>query len=276
MKTLLRALGICGLASAAMADPLLDRGEYLVQTVMACGNCHTPIGAYGPDLSQDLAGRVMEETPDLRFVAPNITPASRIAEWSDEELGRAIREGIRPDGSVIGPPMPFLAYRRISDDDLAAVIAYLRATPSVSSELPASKYPAPLPPSYGPPIESVSAPEPGVTPEYGDYLSALGHCMECHSPLTPTGPDWENGFARGGAEFHGPWGTSVAPNLTNHTDGLADHSDEEIKVMIAEGLRPDGTPMLPPMPYVYLGQMTDEDLDALVSYLRSLPGQTDP
>ncbi|SDY11160.1 c-type cytochrome [Citreimonas salinaria] len=274
MKSLLLA-GVTALAvSPAMAEGDVERGEYLVQTVMGCGNCHTPIGPAGFDMANDLTGRVVEDSVAFTAIAPNITPASRIADWTDAELAKAIREGVRPDGTIIGPPMPFAAYRAISDEDLSSIVAYLRTVPAIESDPGTSTYNIPLPPAYGPPVQTVSAPEPGETVEYGAYLAALGHCMECHSPMTPTGPDWGAGFARGGFEFHGPWGTSIAPNLTNHPAGLADYSDAEVKQMIT-GTRPDGSPMLPPMPYVYFDKMTERDMNALVLYLRSIPGAPD-
>ncbi|WP_375257525.1 c-type cytochrome [Citreimonas sp.] len=275
MKSLLLA-GVTVLAvSPAFAQGDIARGEYLVQSIMGCGNCHTPIGPEGFDMANDLTGRLVEDSAAFTAIAPNITPASRIADWSDAELGKAIREGVRPDGTIIGPPMPFAAYRAISDDDLASVVAYLRTVPAIESDAGTSTYNIPLPPAYGPPIESVAAPAAGETVEYGAYLAAVGHCMECHSPMTPTGPDWGAGFARGGFEFHGPWGVSVAPNLTNHPEGLADYTDAEIAQMITTGTRPDGSPMLPPMPYPYLAKMTPQDLNALVLYLRSIPGAPD-
>ncbi|MGR3496759.1 c-type cytochrome [Citreimonas sp.] len=275
MKSLLLA-GVTVLAvSPAFAEGDVARGEYLVQSIMGCGNCHTPIGPEGFDMANDLTGRLVEDSAAFTAIAPNITPASRIADWSDAELGKAIREGVRPDGTIIGPPMPFAAYRAISDDDLASVVAYLRTVPAIESDAGTSTYNIPLPPAYGPPVESVAAPAAGETVEYGAYLAAVGHCMECHSPMTPTGPDWGAGFARGGFEFHGPWGVSVAPNLTNHPEGLADYTDAEIAQMITTGTRPDGSPMLPPMPYPYLAKMTPQDLNALVLYLRSIPGAPD-
>ncbi|WP_370282314.1 c-type cytochrome [Pseudooceanicola sp.] len=276
MKSTACAIAALAVSTAtAMAAPSVERGDYLVNSIMGCGNCHTPLGPQGPVRDQALSGRLVEESDLMTAVAPNITPASRIAEWSDAELATAIREGVRPDGTIIGPPMPFKAYRAISDDDLASIVAYLRTVPAVENDAGASRYNIPLPPAYGPPLETVSAPAEGVTAGYGEYLSSLGHCMECHSPLTPQGPDWGEGFARGGAEFHGPWGTSTAPNLTNHPDGLAAYSDAELEAMITQGKRPDGSDMLPPMPYGYLARMTAEDLDALVLYLRSIPGQPD-
>jgi hypothetical protein len=95
--------------------------------------------------------------------------------------------------------------------------------------------------------------------------------MECHTPMGPQGPLLETDLGRGGFEFHGPWGVSISPNLTSHEDGLAGYTDAEIAAMIVEGVRPDGAPMLPPMPYGYLAQMTEEDLAAIILYLRSLP-----
>lgn len=270
------------LASAAGVTPVLaetpvERGEYLVRGPMGCGNCHTPLGPEGPVAGQELAGRLVDDNPAFTAWAPNITPGGRAAGWSDAELAHAIREGLRPDGSLIGPPMPFTMYRGISDADLAAVVAFLRTLPAVENETPASTYRIPLPPAYGPPVGSVTAPERGVTAEYGAYMAtAITHCMECHTPMGPQGPMLDMGLGQGGFEFHGPWGVSVAANLTSGEDGLAGYSDDEIKAMITQGRRPDGTAMPPPMPYGYLARMTPGDLDAIVLYLRALPPLPDP
>jgi mono/diheme cytochrome c family protein len=270
------------LASAAGVTPVLaetpvERGEYLVRGPMGCGNCHTPLGPEGPVAGQELAGRLVDDNPAFTAWAPNLTPGGRAAGWSDAELAHAIREGLRPDGSLIGPPMPFTMYRGISDTDLAAVVAFLRTLPAVENETPASTYRIPLPPAYGPPVGSVTAPERAVTAEYGAYMAtAITHCMECHTPMGPQGPMLDTGLGQGGFEFHGPWGVSVAANLTSGEDGLAGYSDDEIKAMITQGRRPDGTAMLPPMPYGYLARMTPGDLDAIVLYLRALPPLPDP
>lgn len=266
------ALMGAGFACAANAQPLLERGEYLVRGPAGCGNCHTPIGPEGWVMSQELGGRLVEDSKLFTAYAANITPGGAVAKWSDEELGRAIREGIRPDGSVIGPPMPISMYRGLGDEDLAAIIAFLRTVPEVNNAVPSSTYRIPLPPAYGPPVESVSAPKAGATVEYGAYLAGpVAHCMECHTPMGPQGPMIDTAPGKGGFEFHGPWGTSVASNLTSSADGIASYSDDELKKMITQGVRPNGTPMLPPMPYEFLAKMTNDDLDAVILYLRSLP-----
>ncbi len=259
--------------SAAQAETQLERGEYLVRVVAACGNCHTPFGPNGPDMSMELGGRLVEKNEAFEAWAPNITPDEEtgVGAWSDAELKKAIREGIRPDGSVIGPPMPFVFYRDLGDADLDAIVAYLRTVPAVKHETPASVYNFPLPPAYGPPVESVTAPERGPSAEYGAYLAGpVAHCMECHTKFGPAGPMISTHLGSGGNEFHGPWGVSVSPNLTPSADGIAGRSDEELITMIRMGIR-DGKPMLPPMGYPYYAQMTDEDAQAIVAYLRTLP-----
>ena len=273
MKRILTlAAELCLAAGLSLAEPSVARGEYLVQGPAGCGNCHTPMGPQGPILAQDLSGRLVEKNAAFTAIAPNITPAGRIAGWSDAELARAIREGIRPDGSVIGPPMPQGLYRGLGDDDLASIVMYLRSVPAVENDPGTSVYNIPLPPAYGPPIDSVTAPEQAVTVAYGAYLAGpVAHCTECHTPMGPKGPLFETDLGRGGFEFHGPWGTSVSPNITSHADGLAGYSDAEIAEMITKGVRPDGAPMLPPMGYGYYARMTEDDLAAIILYLRSLP-----
>lgn len=120
---LFMSVSCLGLAAGALAaEPSLERGTYLVEGPAACGNCHTPVGATGPVMDMMLGGRVVEQSDAFTAVAANITPGGRVADWSDAELIRAIREGIRPDGSVIGPPMPMGLYRGLSDDDVASIV----------------------------------------------------------------------------------------------------------------------------------------------------------
>ncbi|MBP7242730.1 c-type cytochrome [Amaricoccus sp.] len=275
MKVIATAGALAGacVALAAGAETPVERGEYLVRGPMGCGNCHTPQGPNGPDMAMELAGgQVVIDDATMRAVSANITPGGAIAGWSDAELARAIREGIRPDGTLIGPPMPFVFYRGLSDDDLAAIVAFLRTVAPVENVVAKSEYRIPLPPAYGPPVGHVAAIPRGPTAEYGAYMAGpVAHCLECHTPFGPQGPMIDGHLGQGGFEFPGPWGVSVAPNITSGPDGLAGYSDDEIKVMITEGKRPDGSAMRPPMPFAYLARMTPDDLEAVVRYLRTLP-----
>ncbi|AXI46947.1 cytochrome C [Sulfitobacter sp. SK012] len=276
MRTFFAAFLMSTAASVANAEPSVERGEYLVRGPAGCGNCHTPQTPNGPDMSNELGGFMVEKNPAFEAWAVNITPGGRVADWTNDELARAIREGIRPDGSLIGPPMPMALYRGLSDDDLYSIVAFLRTVPASQNETPFSTYNIPLPPAYGPPVESVSAPARAVTVEYGEYLAGpVAHCMECHTPMGDQGPMLDTHLGAGGFEFHGPWGKSVSANLTTHEDGLANYTDAEILKMITQGVRPDGSKMLPPMGYHHYAAMTENDLDAVLVYLRQLPALPD-
>ncbi|MEH6753644.1 MAG: cytochrome c [Alphaproteobacteria bacterium] len=261
--------------SAASAETPLERGTYLMESVVACGNCHTPKGPTGDVPGMELAGMApFEKTPGFDANAPNITPDKEtgIGNWTDEQIIASIREGKRPDGTIIGPPMPIGLYRGMSDDDVNAIVAYLRQVKPIKNKIPPSVYRIPLPPTYGPAVVNVPEPDRSDKVAYGAYLAGpAGHCIECHSPLTKKGPDIANNLGAGGFEFHGPWGVSVSSNIT--PNGLGDRTDDEIKTMIAKGMRPDGSRMLPPMAYSYYAKMKPADLDAIVAYLRTLPAK---
>ncbi|GAB4534939.1 MAG: cytochrome c [Roseibium sp.] len=228
-------------------------------------------------MAKELGGFLVEKNDAFEAWAVNITPGSRVADWSDDELARAIREGIRPDGSVIGPPMPIGLYRGLSDDDLMSIVMFLRTVPASDNVTPFSTYNIPLPPAYGPPVGSVTPIEPGVTVEYGAYLAGpVAHCMECHTTFGDKGPMFDTHLGAGGNEFHGPWGVSVAANITPHEDGIPAYTDDELAKMITGGARPDGKPMLPPMGYGFYAKMTHDDVKAVIMYLRQLPPLPDP
>lgn len=261
--------------AAAQDGALLERGRYLVEVTAACGNCHTPMGPQGPVPGRHLAGGTVFDEQPFRAVAPNITPdaATGIGRWTDAQLATAIREGKRPDGSLIGPPMPFFFYRGLSDRDLSAIVAYLRTVPAVSNQTEKSMYRISLPPAYGPPVTGVAP--PADTPvARGQYLAgAVAHCMECHTPMTPQGTPDVARLGAGGMEFRGPWGVSVARNLTPHANGLGAWSDDEIVRAITTGVSRDGRPLAPPMAFWAYREMSRQDLTDLVAYLRSIPAQ---
>ena len=281
---MIRSFSVAFLAAAAtlvappaMAQPdPVARGRYLVESIAGCGNCHTPKGPQGDLPGLNLAGGQVVEEPPFRAVSSNITPdpETGIGRWTDAQIARAIREGIRPDGRIIGPPMPIELYRGISDADLAAMVAYLRSVPPVRNAVPASEYRMPLPPNYGPPVANV--PGPANDPvSRGAYLAGpIGHCTECHTPMREGGHrDWSR-LGAGGQQFPGPWGVSVARNITPHPQaGIGAWTDAQIIRAITEGVSADGRQMFPPMGYAYYARMTPGDLADLVAWLRSIPPQ---
>lgn len=273
MKRLATAAAIAAASfCAAHAQTPLQRGKYLMDGIVACGNCHTPKGPQGDLPGMELAGGLKFDEPFGVAYAPNITPDKEtgIGTWTDAQIVAAIREGKRPDGSIIGPPMPIALYRGISDDDVRAIVAYLRQVKPVANKVDKPQYKVPLPPSYGPPVTRVAAPPKTDKLTYGAYLAGpLGHCTECHSTPDARGvPDFVNKTGGGGLSFNGPWGISYAPNIT--PTGIGKWSDADVKKAITAGVRPDGTALKPPMPYHHYRNVSDADLDAIVAYLRTL------
>ena len=262
------------LATQTRADALLDRGRYLMNGIVACANCHSPKGPDGKAIAgRELAGGDAIDAPIFHAVPANITPdpETGIGKWSDAQIIDAIRNGRRPDGTLIGPPMPIAFYRDMSDSDVRAIVAYLRQVKPVHNQTAKSTYKIPLPPAYGPVVTSVPDVDAKDRLAYGRYMAtALGHCMDCHTPLV----QGRNDLARmgaGGNTFGLPGGgVIVSPNLTpGRTDGLPKWSDAQIKTAIQTGVSPDH-PLVRLMAFDWYANINGPDMDALVLYLRSL------
>ncbi len=282
IKTIFCALGmaLAMFSSVAAAETLLQRGSYLMNGIVACGNCHTPQTQTGPAPGMELAGQfLIDEEGLFKAFAPNITPDKEtgIGGWTDQQIIAAIREGKRPDGTIIGPPMPIGLYRGLSDRDVNAVIAYLRQVKPVKNVVEKSTYHIPLPPAYGPPVTNVAEVSQSDKIAYGAYLAGpAGHCIECHTPFVKGHPDFANQLGAGGFPFKGPWGISVSANITPHEDGVADLSDGDLAKVIRTGVRPDGSRLLPPMGVYYYANINDGDMAAIIAYLRQLKPKPTP
>jgi mono/diheme cytochrome c family protein len=264
---------------AAATESPFELGDYLINGIVACGNCHTPQGPEGPLPGMELAGGLVIQEPEFTVVTPNITPdpETGIGRWSDEQIIAAIREGRRPDGSIIGPPMPIGLYRQMADRDVEAIVVYLRQVPAVRNEVPRTDYPFPLPESYGQPVGAVGEVPRDDPVKWGTYLAGpLGHCIECHTPATEAGADYAHRLGAGGNQYLGPWGEAISANITaDPEEGIGAWTDAEIKRAISEGIAADGTRLEPPMAFAYYANMTEADLDALVAFLRTIPPRTD-
>jgi mono/diheme cytochrome c family protein len=268
------AIAVACAAAAQDQDALLKRGEYLMNGPVACGNCHTP---RNPDMSfqegMDFAGGFKIVDPAFEAHTANITPdpETGIGTWSDEEIIVAIREGKTPDGEIIWPPMPVPTYNNMSDDDVKAIVAYLRTVKPIHNEVPESKYNIPL--QAMPPAKGAAAPPASDKVAYGGYIvNALAHCFECHTPMGPEGPDMAK-MGAGGFEIElAPGMTVRTANITPDPEtGIGSWSDDDIKKAITQAVTPDGQKLSPPMPFPFFNNMTDEDLDAVVAYLRTGP-----
>ncbi len=264
--------------AAASAETLHARGAYLVNSIAGCGNCHTPKDATGHAIAgKELSGGFEFDIPPAQFVGPNITPDPQtgIGKWSAAQIATALHDGRRPDGTLIGPPMPFEFYRHLSDRDAAAIAAYVRGVAPIRHAVARTQYKIPLPQSYGPPVGQVEAPPRTDKIAYGGYLAGpVGHCMDCHTPFAAPGALDRSRLGAGGREFPAlgkPGALVVSRNITPDPDsGIGKWSDADIKRTITTGIRPDGTKLVRTMAFDWYAKIAPADLDAIVLYLRSL------
>jgi len=259
-------------SAVAWAETPVERGSYLVNSIGACGNCHGRDAAF--NRTPDLAGGIAEDREGVGHVVfSNITPdpETGIGKWTEADIVVALRNGKRPDGSIIGPPMPIAMYRQLSDHDAEAIAAYLRSLKPVKNALPRSQYP--IPPSYGSPITHVDEPVTTDKVAYGSYLVGFGHCVLCHAPPGDGKPFNMNVAYSGGREFprEGDIAPSVSRNIASDPDhGLGKWPDDQIKAASTKAVRPDGTKLAGPMPYDWYANMTAADLDAIVAFMGTI------
>ncbi len=241
------------LVSPAAAETLVERGAYLVNSVMVCNNCHTPRGPQGLDMTRALSGGQTFDEPAFKVTASNITPDkdTGIGNWSDAELKHFLVSGIRPNGSAVAPIMPTVFYTVLTGRDLDALTAYLRSVPSVRHETPAPEYKVALKPEM-PTYAGKQANEAELSDKLarGRYLLTIAHCLECH---TPEGPSVVHDFAgasgKGGRTFRGPGASPSLPTSPpirggpraverrrNQTCDYARHRARRSQAQAADGL----------------------------------------
>ena len=252
------------------------RGEYLVRAVINCMGCHSKYDENADPpvlLSKEGAGAVGYEKASIRIVAPNITsdPDTGIGKWSDDAIARAIREGIGADGSALIPVMPYEHFRHLSDEDVASVVVFLRSLPPAHSDLPPSKIPfliARLVQAAPRPVtEPVPQPDLSTPAKRGAYLTEMGHCSGCHTPLGPP-PGFQpiQGLEMAGGS---PIAEGVASaNLTPDASGIVYYDEAMFIQAIRTGCV--GARKLKHMPWWAFRNMTDDDLKAEFAYLRTL------
>ncbi len=266
-----------GTAEAQANGDLVARGDYLVNTVMTCQNCHTPMGPNGPDFSKALSGGLLFDEPPFKVVASNITQDKEtgIGGWTDAQIKHLLRTGRRPNGVQIAEVMPTAFYGILTERDMDAIVAYLRTVKPVKNKVADPVYNIDLPHHLFPGGEKPYT-EAMLTDKVknGFYLATIGHCMECHTPFGAKGKDFVGDLGKGGMEFPGPWGKSVSANITSSkAKGLGDWTDAQIKTAITQGVSKDGHKLKPPMGYPYYARMKSEDIDAMIAYLRTVPAK---
>jgi cytochrome c553 len=251
----------------------LARGEKLANL---CVSCHTS-GNEFPLSGTDFVAK-FDLPPIGTFYAPNLTPSGNISDWTDGEVIRAIREGVHKNGRSL-LVMPSDSFRNLSDEDVQALVAYLRMQPATAGPTPANEFNL-----FGAvfinlfdfrtaqqPAGSVTAPQTG-TPQYGKYMVDVIGCQSCHGDQL-----------RGKADTGAP-GPPPGPNLTQI---VPQWTETQFMTFFNAGKLPDGStvPILtlpnglsePRMPWSQVRAVTtDDELKAMYSYLHNLPPRDGP
>jgi mono/diheme cytochrome c family protein len=268
---------LCTFAASVAAETSIERGSYLVNAVMACDGCHTARGPAGLDMERRFAGgSILWDTPAYTVRGSNITPDrdTGIGAWSKDDIKRLLTTGVRPNGVPVAPQMPYGFYRILTPGDLDAIASYLETIKPITNEVPPPVYKATAFPVSLPGAEtSIGDAVPQDPVLRGFYLATLAHCMECHSRRPDGVQDFKNWWGKGGHEMKGPFGSVVVPNISSHKEkGVGAWTDAELKRVFTEGLGRDGRALMQPMARQrYFSRMTEQDLNALIAWLRSIP-----
>jgi mono/diheme cytochrome c family protein len=269
---------------ASTDSAVIARGRYLAYGPAHCASCHMPVENFmeiekGAQLPL-IGGWGLEISGFGTFTAPNLTPdiETGIGNRTDEELARSLRHSVGYDGRFL---MPFMPFQEMSDEDLTAVLSFLRSQDPVKHEVTPSRYGfmgkaiialgliKPEGPKSTPP-QSVAI---DSTIEYGKYLAnSVGNCRFCHTEFDmntgkQTGPDFAGGGLFPPDNLSGGY-AFISPNITPDasTGVFADWSEEAFVARFRAGRVHQGSPM----PWGSFSRMNEVDLKALYRYLHSL------
>ncbi len=270
--------------AGAQSREQIARGKYVFGAAAGCA-CHTEADKAATLLN---AGGRKYEGPFGTVYSSNITPdpETGIGKWSDEQIITAIRSGRRPNGERLIPVHPYPTFNGMAEEDLRALVAYLRSVPPVHRANTAKKIIVPMfesvflpawlaafAPRETPPP---TAPTSGVA--RGEYLvRAVGHCGECHTPRGMTQAVDNSRFLAGNPKGKGPEGKEV-PNITpDKATGIGDWTEEQIAEFVGTGNKPDGDVAGGLMGEVIQGSsagfkdLSKADRLAIARYLKSIP-----
>jgi mono/diheme cytochrome c family protein len=283
MKTLLliAVALLAGATQTARADDTLERGRYL-SVAADCVACHT-----NPKQGKPYAGGYAIASPLGEIWASNITPSKThgIGTYSEADFAKAVREGVRKDGAHLYPAMPYTSYAKLTDEDVHALYVYfMQGVAPVDEEAHTTELPFPFSVRSSMAVwnllfldKAPFKPDPAKSAQWnrGAYLvEGLAHCSSCHSPRGLMMQE-----VGGKAFAGGSLGDWYAPNITSHPiSGIGGWTDDELATYLktgrVEGKGQAGGGMAEAVSNS-LSKLRDEDISAIVTYLRTVPAVAD-
>jgi len=270
---------------------VLERGEYLVTSVAACLDCHSKrdyskfSGPVVPG-TEGMGGEVfdhklLDAMPGTVY-ARNITsdPETGIGTWTDDEVLRAITQGINKKGDTLFPIMPYANLNHMAKSDLLSIIAYIRTLKPIKNKIPERQlmipismaYPAP---ALQPSVDANVAPPESDKVKYGEYLVNFADCSTCHTPFVKGQPDFSRAFAGGNTFNLASFKVTTANITPDSATGLGTWTEERFlnKFIVCreeKGYNYDPEKQNTIMPITVYAGMKDNDLKAIYAYLHSL------
>lgn len=262
--------------TASTDSVVIAKGKSLVFGAAHCADCHSLFNA-------DSLFEAGQEVPltggrafDLAFgkiYTANISPdiETGIGKYTDKELARTLRYGVKPDGTIVYPFMPF---NNLTDEDLQAVVSYLKSQKPVRNKVPEHKLnlmgnviKAFIIKPVGPEGEPAKTIQKDSSAAYGKYLATVvANCYGCHTERSQTGAFIGEPFA-GGSPMVEPGGTFTPPNLTTDSSSrIFNWSQENFINRFRLGRVQKGSPM----PWASYKRMTDTEIKALYNFLKEL------
>jgi len=258
----------------------LARGKYITEGPAHCFFCHTEHDLTQPQgpivQSKKGAGWAMPIAELNNISSANITsdPATGLGAWTDDEIARAIQEGISRDGHALFPVMPYLDFASLDEEDIASIVVYLRTIPAVQHQVPKRNLPFPLEhivKTMPAPKTAANTPHPTASAvERGKYLVSIAGCPGCHTPADQGNPLPGLAFA-GGEKFeipmpNGTTSTFFSANITRDPSGIA-HYDEAMFLETLHTGQVKGRALSFVMPFEFFKNITDDDARDIYAYL---------
>jgi mono/diheme cytochrome c family protein len=258
---------------ASTDSAMIAKGKHLALSVAHCNHCHSNANSdsllkSGSDVSLD--GGFAFKIPIGTIYSPNITSDSvwGIGKYSDAEIARSLRYGVHPDGTAIYDFMPF---HNLSDEDLTAILSYIRTQKPVARKIPAHKLniignivKAFLVKPVGPTEKIETAVKPDTTAAYGRYLTLnAANCSGCHTERGLSG-EFTGALLAGGNPMDNG---NIPPNLTPDSTGRLFGWNKQafIQRFRTGKIIPNSE-----MPWSMYQQMTDVELKAIYNYLQTV------
>ena len=269
--------------TASTDSAIIERGRYIVRDVAPCASCHgdpKQRAAYASGADVPLIGGFVFDIPPGQFYTRNLTPdpETGLGNVPDKAIARALRYGVGHDGRAL---LPFMEMQVLSDDDLQAVVSYLRTQPPINNPVPPHHYNVlgkvvkatalakPVGPSATPPARAPRA----LGVETGRYLvESVALCWACHTERSQmtgalTGPRF--GGTTGFTESDDPTHTWSPPNITSdpETGRLGKLTEDQFVARFRQGRILPGSPM----PWQAFSRMSEDDLRSIYRYLKTVP-----